>query len=672
MAATVDKEPGLGAPMRLAIQNALNQNQDLASETSDHLAQVTGHAPSTGWRDFSNSLALALEDPKAAEYQIGKMVEALGFHEDNFASQFEEHKFDKQKTLELKEDLHELSSMVGEYIGTLVDAVHEAKASPRDQQKASDAYEAGYDLANFLHVTHTMNEGDHELLDAEAAHVMSQLELKNYRSGVDFASPDQIGGVLKRVRKKAGEAWGKTKRVARKVRRAASKTLIPEDLRRFILDFNIVAGSTIILGGVSSIPDVFLERGCIVQTLSTHLLDSLSTDARARYEILDAEQERYNIQQLEQARGGRWFGRSPDGKPVEMQRDLTFALTPDDIQHFGATFTMKMRVQNMILQEQRFGGSAPPPEDVTPIEIGGTDVPQNVILFSNPRAMQAGATGVIFPQSTVSEDGRTFYMSKNAVVQVSVTVTIRKGNTTEDLVFHALIQKFNPANRGAIRTIDGLIGAGQLPASTHAKLEELGFELKKRDANHDVYTKGGIEYAFNHTTGNLDYVRQGDGDWVKFFVSSEDIPREFGENRGPEYEFGGNLGWEEDEPPLPSSAAAPRNRRVDDNLLPSFADLMKDRKMIVMQIKKHDSKGSQKQRPYLLLFLSIQDATTGRYTIDGVLLVFPRTTPKRKIPQKERNTLTSMQRNQVSSYRNDARAARRQYKESSVDRTAGY
>jgi len=680
MAATDEMQAGLGAPMRLMVQNAIQGHKNLATATSNHFAQVTGHAPSSGWGDFTQSLAAAMQDPDAAETHLGQMVEALGFHEDNFASQFEEHQYDKEKSAELRDDLHHLASTAAEHISALVEAVHAAKASPNDKIKVSNAYEAGYDMADFLHATHTMNESDVDMLNPESAHVMSQIELKNYRSPISFTSPDQIGFSLKGARRKAGKMWGSAKRKGRRARRAVSKKVIPRGVRRAFANRNSKASATLAIGGRSAAKDVFVKRGCIGKMTDTHLIQEEMRSGLAgrlnpeRYQLDTVEKEQYDIDDLSAVRGGRWIVELENGTRGEHKRDLSFAFKVSDIAHeLNATFSVNIQVQNTVVD-----GSTDVVPDTSPLVVGGGALPQNVILYSSPKALQPGATGVIFPQHTVPVEDRTFYMTKNGLVVVKAVISMN-GKVKHTLT--AVVPKFNSASRGSLRTIQGMIGEKIVsPAQEYNDfLPPPNYAVRTDEGNIWVVDgdKNLIVGRYDPSTDKID--RKGYPIPVPLprdeFQRMEEMSEEelssitsLGSVNEDDYgeplpEFGESTVVTEPSPIFNEQDRQYRSTANDPATTDSFDDLMKDGKMMVMQIKSKGSlKDRQSTRPYILCYITPRDRNTGEYTLDGVMLVLPRLTKKRKIPQSERAASTSMQRNFASGYRMDRRDRRDAYK----------
>lgn len=639
MAATDEfKEAGLGVPMRLAVQNAINGKHNLDVETANHFARVTGHSSSGGWGAFSKSLTNALLSDDDPSLHVGEMVEALGFHENNFSSHFETHKFDQKKQDELRDELHEVAAFVGAHVEDVVNSVREAIANPEDQELASSAYEAGYRLADVLHQTHAVDEEDNEFLSAEVAHQMTQTELKNYQSPISFHPPENIGGILDKAKQKA-----------RQLRRVISKNLIPEEIRRTVRNRNVKTNSSVVLGDKTAIPYIYLRNQCIARIPSTTLG---ATEAK-QFGIVTLSTDRATVDSAN-----------------KMPRYL---LHSRDIQYpLDCAFSIFMEMDILLAQ------GVPKPADPSTL----TPSKQNVFLYRNPGDLQPSATGVVFSQSDVPAEKRIFAMPKDALVNFKITVEVKYPNgPVEAIEFNAVKTKFDPNSRGSLR-VQEMIGLKMLGLADN---QYEGYYPGKSVK----FLKGddGYVYWYDYNEKKILYVsstkENEPGDWV-WRTLPLPIP----------YELPADVASDKPSPdPLPSlptrtsSIALPSapeesdtiplspENETEDAILPppaatksnpvsSFSDLMNQKQMMVMQFKLHDAPQQKSNtRPFLNMFITrsptifgarmttsadrTQAAKTGFYQLEGIMLVLPRMTKKRDFPQSVRNTPSTRQRGEA-------------------------
>lgn len=610
MAATDEfKEAGLGVPMRLAVQNAINGKHNFDVETANHFSRVTGHSSSGGWGAFSKSLTNALLSDDDPSLHVGEMVEALGFHEDNFSSHFETHKFDQKKQDELREELHEVAAFVGAHVEEMVNSLREAIADPQDQQKVSDAYDASYQLADLLHQTHTVDEDDSHLLSAELAHEMTQTELKNYQSPISFHAPENIGkNVFSR-------AWKGTKRLASKAKQGAlqlkgkAAKLVPQSVRNKFRNRNVVTNSSVVLGGRSAIPYLYLQSQCIVQ-----IPDS----------ILGAtERRQFGIVSL-----------SPDRAAKNSNGSLRYLLNPTDMQYYGCNFKIFMQVGNPLATGTLV--NADPSSNAV--------VEANALLYRKPGDLQPSATGVIFPQSDVPAESRRFSMPKSALVTFQISIEVTYPNSAKSAIdFTAVKTKFDPKSRGSLR-VQEMIGVKMVGLADN--------QYKGRfPGNPVVFLKGddGEIYAAD-TTRNLIIGKMNLKE--DRFIAIRPFPYTTGEtvlDRPPSQSQIDFLEQSETDSLLPEdetedwSTAPPLPPRTTSVL--SLSDLMKQKQVMALQIKLHDAPNQrQDTRPFLNLFISQVDLVAGVYELVAIMLVLPRLTKKRDFPQSVRNAPSTRQK----------------------------
>ena len=564
------QEPGLGAFVRLAVQNAINNKID-DDEIHDHFAHVTGHDPENDWNNFPRLLTQAFQ----GEERVGEMVRALGFHEDNFAEHFRQLKDDKQATADLRDEIHEAASFVGESIGVMVDNV---RAATKDD--ASAAYEAAYDFADTIHATHAV----HDDLFPEAAHSMSQLQLKNYRSPVTFLKPDQIGGVWGRLRKGASKVASGARRAVSKV----SKAVVPRRVRGLFGPED----STMAIGGRDSTKQLHIEPNQLVAI-------SFVKEGKYRTGVLPQYVDVMEEYALNRARISKF------GVAVELSQNRTasidgnfaeFALKRD--KYLGFTFTPTgLRVKNTI-------GRVAMQDPSHDVSLGKFANPSsyNVFMYHDRSSVTPSAFGAIF---TLSPEKKVFRLIPGSDIEIEVTVNIEAINGVRSSLSYVVKEKkFNPAKRRPVR-MASLINAN-LSESMHERLTAAGYvkdEELGQDSEYGTYHKGNDYFNIDNRGMIMGTTVGVDGNWV---MAEE----------GQEYSAFDELDSfsldDESAPLLP-----PREEESNSSIFAA----MKNSTIIAIQIKKRTTRDPY--YPWLTLFVSRPPTGSDSYEIQGAMLVRP-------------------------------------------------
>lgn len=559
MADTV--EPGLGAPMRQMIQNAINKKSDIAKSAETHFSYVTGDVTG-GWGKAGSLLGAALESPSGMSDEkvqelSSDIVKSLGVHVDNFEDEFQKLQFDQDATSELHEGLHAIASDLGEHVSTVIKATHLARANASDKDATSDAYQAGYALADYLHNTHS----DGDAFSAQVAHELSQVQLKTYRSPISIDSPERIEG----IRKRAKRIYKKGKSKFRQAKRAVVKRVVPSRVRgRSKID------SGVAIGGAGVGPYVYLKEGQIGYIHGEG------------HEISDYEQERFSI---------------VSGRPTGY--NLREVQMPGALYSGSVIFSQSTGVVNN--RRER---------DLLPVTIPLTSgrIDANVVLFKNSKSEKMVATGVIFPLSDIDEQSRKIKLNNGFNVKVDARLNINLAGVlqTDQLDFLTEIKKFSKKSRGAFRvglSIDELKAGGfQDTGSSWDDWPVLQYnnqfyafdpnsaQGQRSSAYHIVYGVSDSAPIYNEME----------------FNSVDSVKRHADSILRPSDPRGSFL--QEDN---------------DANLVGSFSKELRDGNLLVMQVKKSQG-GGGRLRQYINFYFSIIDRAQSLYRLDGAMLVLPR------------------------------------------------